>query len=904
MRHTEHIRILPNSKIFLRIAHFLEIHGREFQNIRRRTSSNESACPVGRTSILRQWTGILIIMLSSLTVLQAQMPAGRIPGSDDPIKLNSNVQKGKGKIRGILIDSATQTPVSFGTVALINLQSNKPVDGTVSDEEGKFEITKVPDEEYVLEYSFVGYRTSRSESLEMKHGSEIDMGKVFMVSETRILEEVTVLGMQDLIQEKVDRLVYNAEKDVTTKGGNASDVLRKVPLLTVDLDGNVSLKGSQNIKVLINNKPSTIVASSVADAIKQIPADVIRSVEVITSPSAKYDAEGIAGIVNIITKKNSLEGVTLTTDLGAGNRGAHLGLYGSYRKRKMGFNLGGYLRANYNINGSFENTQTTLSPEGQITTTQSADTENEGLFGSYNLTWDYDIDSTTFLTAGIRYSVLNATNSQFNMFTQTYLPRASDPLSTKMNINTEDLSGTLDANFAYTKVFKPSKELSIMGLYSRNDRKNSFVSEILGVSDNSLTAGWRNINPNYNHESTIQIDYQAPVSSNQLIEMGGKIIFRNVNSDYKSFPLGDGNYLPDPQNPSNVLSYNQGVTAGYLSHTLTTKKQFNIKTGLRYEYTSINAEYKDGGEELNSTIPNYDILVPSINISKTFKDGNTVKLSYNRRIQRPGIQFLNPNINSANPNNITVGNPYLSPERADNLELGISGQAKSAFVYVALFGRRTGRMITSVRDTLSQIVNGENTYIISTSYENIGKEEAVGVNFFTNATFFSQWQIGFGGTAYQAHLSNRDSKFTALNSGFVISGYISTTFTLDKGWAIQGFSGGRGRQVQLQGYQSGFIFYSLGIRKDFKNKKGSFGIAGENFFNHPFKIKTEVTSAILSQRSVTGMYNAGIRLNFTYRIGQMNFDGTRKRKSIKNDDVKTEVSEGSNSNSSGLNQKQ
>ncbi|MEO5603375.1 MAG: TonB-dependent receptor, partial [Cyclobacteriaceae bacterium] len=781
-------------------------------------------------------------MLSCLTALQAQMPPGRIPGSGDPIILNSNVHKGKGKVRGILIDSASQTAVSFATVALINLQSNKPVDGTVSDEEGKFEITKVPGGEYVLEYSFVGYRTSRSESLEMKNGSVIDMGKVFMVPETRVLEEVTVLGMQDLIDEKVDRLVYNAEKDVTTKGGNASDVLRKVPLLTVDLDGNVSLKGSQNVKVLINNKPSTIVASSVADALQQIPADVIKSVEVITSPSARYDAEGVAGIVNIITKKNSLEGVTLTTDLGAGNRGAHLGLYGSSRKGKMGFNIGGYLRANYNINGNFKNIQTTLSPEGRITTTQSADTKNEGLFGSYNLTWDYDIDSTTFLTAGIRYSVSNATNSQFNMFTQTYLPNASGPLSTKMNIDTEDLSGTLDANFAYTKVFKPSKELSILGLYSRNDRKNSFVSEILDVSDNSLIGGWRNINPNYNQESIIQIDYQAPVSSNQLIEMGGKIIFRNVSSDYKSFPLRNGDYLPDARNPSNVLSYDQGVTAGYFSHTLTTKKQFSIKTGLRYEYTSINAEYKDGGEELNADIPDYGLLVPSINISKTFKGGNTVKLSYNRRIQRPGIQFLNPNINSANPNNITVGNPYLFPELADNLELGMSGQAKSAFVYVALFGRRTGSMITSVRDTLSQIVNGENTSIISTSYENIGREEAVGVNFFTNATFFSKLQIGLGGTAYQTCLSNNDPKFTALNSGFTVSGYMSTTFTLDKGWAIQGFSGGRGRQVRLQGYQSGFIFYSLGVRKDFKNKKGSFGIAGENFFNHPFKTKTEVTS--------------------------------------------------------------
>jgi outer membrane receptor protein involved in Fe transport len=571
----------------------------------------------------------------------------------------------------------------------------------------------------------------------------------------------------------------------------------------------------------------------------------------------------------------------------------------------MGFTLGGFLRANYNVKGNFENRQKTISPDGEIATIQSANTRNEGLFGSYELGWDYDIDSTTFLTAGVKYSVMNMTNGQYNMFTQTYLPNVIDPVITKRNADTEDLSGTLDANFAYTKVFKPSQELSIMGLFSRNNRTNSFVSELLNVNDNSLEGGLRNSNPNYNHESTIQIDYQAPIASNQLIEIGGKSIFRNVNSDYKYLHLQNGAYVPDSENPSDVLSYKQHVTAGYLSHTFTTKHKISVKTGIRYEFTSINAEFADGDEGLNSAIPDYDVLAPSVNISKTLKSGKTVKLSYNRRIQRPGIQFLNPNINSSNPNNITFGNPYLSPELADNVELGISGHRKSIFVYLAAFGRSTRKMITSVRDTLSQIENGDNIYVIATTYENIGKEDALGLNFFANASFFSKLQIGFGGTAYRAYLSNNDPKFTASNSGFVFSGYVSVNFTLDEGWMIQGFSGGRGRQVQLQGYQSGFIFYNVGIKKDFKNKKGSFGIAAENFFNHPFKTRTEVKSPILSQTSVTGMYNAGIRLNFTYRIGQMSFDGkVRKKKKIKNDDVKSSASEGDNLSSSGTTQMQ
>lgn len=877
---------------------------RKFRRIDKAPSVIPSTTGLSR-SILKHVTGIALIILLSLTALQAQISSQKEAENEAQIKLNSHARKGNGKINGVLLDSTSHTPVPYATVALIDLQTNKPVDGTISDEEGQFEITKIPIGEYALEYSFVGYRTLKSKSFHVKKGSEINVGNILIAPEARVLKEVTVLGMQDLIEEKVDRLVYNAEKDIAAKGGDASDVLRKVPMLTVDLDGNVSLKGSQNVKVLINNKPSTIVANSVGNALKQVPADIIKSVEVITSPSARYDAEGTAGIVNIITKKNLLEGATLTTDLGAGNRGAHLGLYGNLRKRRMGFTLGGFLRANYNVKGNIENRQETISPDGEVTAIQSADTRNGGLFGSYELGWDYDIDSTTFLTASIRYSVMNMTSTQFNMFTHTYLPNASYPLTTKRSVDTQDLSGTLDASFAYTKVFKPSQELSIMGLYSRNDRTNSFVSELLDVNDNSMEGGLRNVNPNYNHESTIQIDYQAPIAGNQLIEMGGKSIYRNVNSDYKYFHLQDGAYLPDTKNPSDVLSYKQHVTAGYFSHTFTTKHKISVKTGIRYEFTTINAEFADGDEGLNSAIPDYGVLAPTINISKTLKSGRTVKLSYNRRIQRPGIQFLNPNINSSNPNNITFGNPYLSPELADNLELGISGQSKSVFFYLAAFGRSTRKMITRVRDTLSQIENRENIHVIATTYQNIGKEEALGLNFFANATFFSKWQIGFGGTAYRAYLSNNDPKFTASNSGFVLSGYMSMNFTLSEGWMIQGFSGGRGRQVQLQGYQGGFIFYNVGIKKDFKNKKGSFGIAAENFFNHPFKTKTEVRSPILSQRSVMGMYNAGIRLNFSYRIGRMSFDGkVRKKKSIQNDDVIGETSEGGNTKASGAAERQ
>ena len=218
--------------------------------------------------------------------------------------VTEDAPKGNGKIVGILVDSISGKPVEFATVALMNVKTNKPIDGTTSDAKGQFSMNKLAPGDYRLQYSFIGYKNVDSQPFTIAKGTDLNMGAVKLPADIRTLGEVVVTGQAALIEEKVDRLVFNADKDMTSKGGDASDVLKRVPMLSVDLDGNVSLRGSQNIRVLINNKPSTIVASSVADALKQIPADMIKTVEVITSPSAKYDAEGAAGIINIVTKKN------------------------------------------------------------------------------------------------------------------------------------------------------------------------------------------------------------------------------------------------------------------------------------------------------------------------------------------------------------------------------------------------------------------------------------------------------------------------------------------------------------------------------------------------------------------------------------------------------------------------
>ena len=847
-----------------------------------------------------------------------------VPGTD-------NTVRGTAKISGIILDSASRQPVEFASVALVNPATNKPIDGTSANDKGQFTINKVPVGDFNVLISFVGYRNKTVRTIRVtRRGEEVNLGIVNLRSDTKTLSEVTVTGQTALIEERVDRLVYNADKDIMAKGGDATDVMRKVPLLSVDLDGNVSLRGSSNVRVLINNKPSTIVASSVGDALKQIPADMIKSVEVITSPSAKYDAEGTAGIINIITKKNTLQGATLNLDTGVGNRGANLGLNGSLRTGKMGFNLGGFGRANYNVRGAFDNIQRTFGTDGVTTTRQIANTMNSGAFGQYTLSWDYDISKYSALTASVRFGLRNNITTQDNLRTETTLPNSTSMQLGVRDVLTRDNSNTVDANIDYTRTFeKPQKEFSISAQFSRNTRENNFTADILNNVDlQTIISRQRNLNPSYNQESTLQIDYQTPLSTNQLIEFGGKGIMRQVNSQFSylfATPPSLDQFLNDGIRPGNTLNYNQDIASTYISYTYQSKTKYTVKVGSRYEYTFINANFlREGSGQSVNQIPDYANFVPSINISKALKGGKIIKIAYNRRIQRPGIQSLNPNINAANPLNVSQGNPNLRPELNDNFEFSTSTFVKSVYISGSVFARFSSNAITNVTTTSAVQIgtNAANPVFQSALFstpQNIGIENAYGLNLFGNATLFSKWQIGGGVDAYVAYLKGQiptapisgtdgtsvaGGTVGATNSGLVVSGRFNSSIALKNGWGLQAFSFARGRQVQLQGYDGGFIFYSLGAKKDFKSKRGSIGLAGENFLVNPLRIRSvSETVGVFSRNSLTSRYNLGFRVNFSYRIGKMSFDQPqRRRRGVNNDDVKS--GEGGGDNQGGGQQPQ
>lgn len=787
--------------------------------------------------------------------------------------------QGSSKISGIVLDSAAAKGVEFASIALFNVADNKAIDGTTADENGKFAISKVAPGSYKLMISFIGYK-DKAVNVKIERGKDVELGSIRLASSVQNLQEVTITGEKSLIEEKVDRMVFNAEKDITSKGGDASDLLRKVPMLSVDLDGNVSLRGSANIKVLINNKPSTIIAANVADALKQIPADMIKSVEVITSPSAKYDAEGSGGIINIITKKNNLQGLTLNIDSGVGNRGSNLGLNGSYRKGKMGFTLGGFGRAFYNKATSVLD-QTTYSGSNSFLTNQSSTAKDRGLFGQYSLGWDYDLGKNQALSAGLRYGTRNFIQKQdltINQYENSILDNSS-----LRKVDRKDLSGTVDFNIDYIRTFKPQQEWSISTLYSRTGLTNNFNTDILNESG-AVDSKLKNENKNQNSELTLQTDYQTPLGKNQLLEFGAKGIFRAVDSDFKYLTAGEsGNFVLSTTNPSGVLNYKQNVAAGYFSYTLSTKNKYTFKLGTRYEYTGITA---DMGDNKPIDIPAYGNLVPSINVSKALSGSTTLKAAYNRRIQRPGIQQLNPNVNLSNPQSISTGNPALSPELTDNFELGLSTNIKKTYINASVFARQTNNSITQVRMAVDTLQGA-----IVTTYENIGKQRAYGANIFANVYLTPKWTLNGSIDILHSYLEGQTTGLDGTsvgisNSGFNYGGRLMSQISLRNGWGLQAFGFYRGKEIQLQGTRTGFYMYSLGFKKDIANKKGSIGFGAENFLTKGVRFTSDLTSPQFVQTGTTQLYNRNFKVTLSYSIGKMSFNAPKKKtKSVNNTDV-------------------
>ena len=360
-----------------------------------------------------------------------------------------------------------------------------------------------------------------------------------------------------------------------------------------------------------------------------------------------------------------------------------------------------------------------------------------------------------------------------------------------------------------------------------------------------------------------------------------KSIQRTVQSDYRYY-----GQLALTQ-AGNSFHYDQHVAAGYVVYTVALPYSLTLKPGVRYEYTGIKAEYGRGSV---GRVPNYGLLAPSANLLHKLANGNVLRLAYNRRIQRPSLQFLNPNRQAANPLVQTQGNPVLCPERTNNYEVGYSTLFRQANLNFSAFARTTSGSIQSVRTPL-----GEVTYpgAVLITYENIEQENAYGGSAFTGLDVGQKFSLNGGVDAYYLVLRNNvaDPPYAARNAGVVVAGRLYGSYALPKGWGVQVFGFYRGQQVQLQGSQSNFALYSMSLKHDFAEKKGSLGLGAENFFSPRNTVRSEVISPLLTQRSRTVQHLTSVKVYFSYRIGKLTAD-PRPRKSVQNNDLKTEENGG------------
>ncbi|MFS8616238.1 MAG: TonB-dependent receptor [Solitalea sp.] len=781
-----------------------------------------------------------------------------------------------GKITGTVVDSLSGEGLAFASVSLVNA-SGKTVNGALTDDDGAFVIENVAPGTYQLQAVFIGYTTKTSDKLEFKKGqAALDVGILSIAPDAELLEGVTVEGQIPLYENKIDKLVYNAERDATNAGGNAGDVLRKVPMVTVDLEGSVQLRGSGNVRVLINGKPSSVVASNVEDALKMIPSDEIKSVEVITSPSAKYDAEGTAGIINIITKKKGIQGLSGNVNLSAGTRNNNAGVDVNFRKDRFGLNagLGGNL---FNSNGYQRSERINNASEANRFLQQAGSSEmsNSGLRGQFGM--DYDIDTTSNISTGIRF---NDFSREFeNTLGTTMLNIDEDPVS-RFSRETEgsmDMKG-FDWTLDYRKSFKrPQQELTASAQYSRGTRGNGYDLFQTGETG-EITLREKSFNDNLNKETTFQVDYVHPFrNESTILEVGGKSILRDISSDYQLSILdpGSGSYVPDPSR-SNIFDYRQDVYAGYATFAFKFAEKYGLKLGARWEQTLIDGDFASTETSFSNS---YGNLVPSVTLSRELSPGQSVKVSYSRRIQRPSLWFLNPYVDRADSLNIRYGNPELEPELSDSYELGWSTFFKGTSLNASLYWRNTSDVIESV----SSIQDG----VTHTTFANVSSSTAIGLNLFGSTQLMPKWTVSGSVNLYDYRIkSNEDNQYN--NSSFMYNLNMNSNYSFGDGFSASLFALFNSPRTTLQGRSSSWSMMSVGLKKELFDRKGSIGINVNNPYKKNQEFNRDLTGLNFTQNSVFGFEFRSVSLNFSYRFGKVDFQQQQRRRrgGIDNNDQK------------------
>ena len=789
---------------------------------------------------------------------------------------------GNGQIYGLVLETESQIPIEYATIILYKNGTNKAINGTTTNKQGQFSVKELELGTYKIDIEFIGFKTVIiNEVIIDKNHLKINLNKIELKKFNSTLQAVTVTSNARIIENKIDKLVYNAEKDISAQSGVATDLLKKIPMVSVDIDGNVQLAGASSIRFLINGKPSIAYGSNITEVLQSIPASEIKSIEVITNPGAKYDAEGLGGIINILLKQNKTRGYNGNINTSVGTRIENGSLNLAMRNKNFGAGL--FFAGNERLLAASPRTlnRTTTDSANQtyhfINQDGSSDIKRHGTHSGLNLDWTY-LKKNNFNASVSSYDYgFNASGYNNQILSSQIFDAELVQNSLLHNITAGSYMGKgVNYNANYKRTFSKEDRSLEIGFNDANSNNNNHSSALQYVLPaNNLIYGSRSAMASKVNESELKLDYSEPISDKLKLNIGAKLVKMDINSATDVFTQSATQASTLNNSLSNTLSYHQKVTAIYGELEFPIKNWVEAKLGGRWEQTNVDAIYSSSNKKIN---PNYNNFVPSIFFNRKLGENKSIKLSYSRRINRPRYDDLNPYINTTDPKNMSEGNPFLLPELGERIELAYNQQlGEKGNVMFALFQRNSNQDIQPYVNYYPSIQVGDSLYynVNLSRSENIGLEKNTGLNIFGDIKVTGAFSVRSNLSYYYREIHNRiDQNYNATSQNWKVN--LNLVYEFSKTLVSEWFGDFNSARNELQGKYPSNLSYSFAVRKKFWNNKGSLGLVANNPFAEYVKQETIISGPNFHSNSIRYEPSRSFGLSFNWRFGKLEFMKEKK----------------------------
>ncbi|RZS98658.1 outer membrane beta-barrel family protein [Cecembia calidifontis] len=734
-------------------------------------------------------------------------------------------QSGKGLIKGTIIEKDSQSALPFATVTVYNVEKEM-LAGSITDADGKFEISLTYGS-YFFIVEFMGYEAYQSDLFTLsRNNSPLDVGIIELSSGLSQLDEVIIQGEKPLMELSLDKRIFNVGEDLANAGRTTADILMNLPSVTVDSQGNVRLRGSDNVRILVDGKPSGLVSFKGSQGLQQLPASMVERVEIITNPSARYEAEGMAGVINIILKKESNQGFNGSFEVIAGNP-TNLGLSANlnYRHKKINWFIN-YGVAKRKILREGTLYQEAFGGDSLFISKQETDGRLYTLDNNVRAGLDYYFNEKSVLTGSylLRRSDANRiTDIRYNDFLfdaenlQSYSLRRQDEQEKEPN---SEVLLTYKRSFEQ-KGHELTTVLTYLDYWENSDQvftENTFSPEGNPIPSRSLLQ--TSINDEFEKQYLIQVDYTKPIGSEGKLETGLRSSFRNMENDFVVKERDEqGNFNPIP-GLDNIFLYQENIHAWYGILGNKTKK-LSYQGGMRAEWTDVKTTLV----KTNEVNPrDYLNLFPSAHLTYNFDKENGMQLSYSRRVRRPFYNDLSPFMTFSDARNFFSGNPDLDPEFTDAIELGHIKYFEKGTLFSTVFYRNTTDKIERIRT-----VDNEGNATIRP--ENLLGEQSFGLEFATDYQIFNWWKIDFNMNFFYAAVdgSNIQNSFTATTYSW--NARQNSRFSFGNGITAQVRNNYQGRQRIAQGIRKGIFFMDISASKEVLKRRGTLVLNIADIFN-------------------------------------------------------------------------